>query len=213
MYCKKCGAELKEKVQFCPNCGMKVELQINSSSGNAAPQISNNAAASSANNAKDDLESKQQEDTTNGEDQKQFEFLVEKKLGRLTLNYTETDIVLFPNHFTIHKHKIYFPNIKGKPEDYDISWNEVVDIASKKKIETSYLIFAIASVILGFFNPVLFLMAAIFIWLGLQRLFTINLRNGNKVIFGKQYGDSEVQFLEQFNEIWNSSKGDNNSAL
>lgn len=207
MYCPKCGTKLEEEARFCPNCGMKSDLQISNPSENTNLQESSSAAISSDSDPKDNSFEEREDNKENKEEGQEFEFLVQKSFGNITLNYTQANISLFSDHFTLHKHKIYFPNIKGKPEDYYVSWNEVVNITCKKNIETGDLIFAIISAILGFFNPILFLVTAVFIWSGLQRLFVVNLRNGNKVTFGKKYGDDEVQFMERFNEIWNLSKG------
>lgn len=173
MYCNTCGLLVNEG-SFCTKCGAKATYEIN------VTKESHNELSS---------------------EPKKFTFIRRKSIGRGELSRIISEVTITDSILTIKQQKIISYFFKQKPIE---SIHNVMDIASIKIVRTfdkSDTFFSIIFAILGFFNPLFFILTIIFFWVGMGKNIQITKSNGATISIPGENSKSCSELSESLMEI------------
>lgn len=112
---------------------------------------------------------------------KKFEFIRHKSLGRGNISYILSNVIVNDATLTLKQQKIILYFFKRKPIE---TVHNIMDIASIKIVRTfdiSDTIFSIIFAILGFYQPLFFIAAALFIWIGIGKKIQLKKANNSTI--------------------------------
>lgn len=111
----------------------------------------------------------------------EFIFSRHKSLGRIDISHTISKINISNKILNINQQKINFYWFKKQPIETSHELSTITKIKVKKTVDISDLIFAILFILLGFVNPLNFLVSAILLWLGFGYKVIISKINGTYI--------------------------------
>ena len=176
MYCNNCGLLVKEG-EFCSKCGTKSTHTIN-----VTEEYPN------------ELNS----------EPKLFTFIRHRSIGRGEISCITSEVNIIDSILTIKQQKIIAYFFKKKPIE---AIHNVMDIASMKIIRTfdkSDTFFSIIFVLLGFFNPLSFIPAILFFWVGMGKNIQIKKSNGATISIPAENSKTCSELSESLIAINNS---------
>lgn len=189
MYCKKCGAEIKDGSKFCIKCGVRVAKEDPKTESvcqmPVQPEIVSDAEGQVVVTGEPLIGKKYTFISTRGTN------LLTLFQGRIVSDVEIAEDRLFldisPKRFN-KSPAILFEDITG------------IDISIRVNI--CYCILIMMTVICGFtISPSYFLAAALLVWVGLQRKITISQRNGQKVVMYDRSGSQAKEFKEDMKKV------------
>lgn len=137
-------------------------------------------------------------DLNNNED---FLFEWEKHIGDLTMNKVKTKISLDNSTLLIETRNHYLSFIRGSVKIRRLPVENIARIAVKKILNTGDMILGIALTVLGFVNPIMFIIAILIFWTGISTKIVITTNLKNKIIIPSDSKKYAEKFVETINEI------------
>lgn len=190
MYCKKCGAEIKDGSKFCIKCGVRVAKEDPKTESvcqmPVQPEIVSDAEGQVVVTGEPLTGKKYTFVSANGAN-----LLGTRFNARITSNVEIAEDRLF---------------IDIKPKRFNkspaILFEDIIGIDISRRVSIGFCIFTIIAVICGVtISPYYFLSTAIFVWCGLHRKITILQRNGKKVVMYDKSESQAKEFKEDMKKV------------
>lgn len=112
---------------------------------------------------------------------KKFQFIRHKSLGRLDISHTISDVIIEGSSLTLNQQKVNFYFFRKDPLK---TVHNIMDITSIRVVnifDISDIIFSIIFVLLGFFQPILFIAAIVLFWVSLGKKIEIKKSNNSTI--------------------------------
>ncbi len=206
MYCVNCGKEIKDNSKFCIHCGEKQPVinelkdkteqreeqeekkqeKMNVNSENLSTKDNQIDEKIGQLNQKDQINTDYEQDIAEGE---KYNFAHKTLAGIWLIKYVETSVTLKNDTLNISQNIKRFPG-KDTENNKLLKIGDISSVSLGIKMDLWNTAIAVICVILGFFRPVLFIFAAILLWISYGRVLEINTKNGEKYVIPFK-GDSE----------------------
>lgn len=166
-YCEKCKRDISnEGASFCPTCGGSLVIKTDT----------------------------MEESTTVSNECKKMSFQKKKMFTYLVYRCTSTEVTIENQmmHLSQTVKKIFR---KERTTETNIPMTEIKDISIKTKMDLWDTLYGIIFIILGFFAPVFFLLAALFLFCGYGKIIQIEQNNGIKYLIPSDLKTDDVERL------------------
>jgi hypothetical protein len=160
MNCNNCGVEVSNGKHLCDECESK---EINKLTSNQKPNNEQNSAS------------------------KQFKFIRRKHFGRICISHIVTVVNITDTNVSINKNKIIFYIFKRKPIETSHSIMDMSSLTVSRTMDKGCAIFSAIFIVLGIFSPILFIMTALLIWLGIGKELKIKMSNGTVISIPSEF--------------------------
>lgn len=154
MQCTNCGSSNQDNAKFCIQCGSELKNNETPNPESRPPAVP-----------------------------KEYLFKWVKQFSYLTLKTVETKAVLKESSLNLQSQTFHLGIFKGKPKTINLSLSDIQQVQIKRLINYFDIAFAIMFIIAGFINLLFFLVAAVFLWTGI---------NTSIVIFTKSHGTTKI---------------------
>lgn len=185
MFCEKCETVIEGDGDFCPKCGARLTP----------------------------IEEKCQQGEENSQVSEKKEYLFEwiKQFSYLTLKKVETKVNLDHRSMTSETTTYHLGFIKGKTKTLILPLNNIKEVQIKRLVTYSDMAFAGLFIAGGFVNPIYFLLAALFIWTGLNTSIVITTGLATKILIPASSKSEAENFVWALNENKGGQIQDNES--
>lgn len=139
-----------------------------------------------------------EEDLKSGEE---FLFKWNKHFSYLTINDVMTKVILDNESLSIETSNRYLGLIPGSTKVKKLPLGNVSSLVTKKIINLFDMLLGIAFSIVGIFQPLFFIVAAIIFWTGISNKIIINTNLQNKIIIPTDSKEDAEKFIEFINSI------------
>lgn len=181
MYCRHCGKEIEENMKFCPYCGRNISNDLQKANTIADFETSIGKETEDITITKPEMMEKRNEESSmvDTESSKILAFQKNKMIGNITYKHTETTVEFKINKIHIHQkiRKFFFLN-RQKEEDIPLSSISFASIQTKMDFWDT--LYGISFAIGGFYSPLFFLVATLFLYCGYGKVITLKMSNGSK---------------------------------